>query len=69
MNENTLLGCPYCGDTQDMPSEEILEKFGDIALKCCDFEMLRLDRRRLYQILKGMDELKRNIEAEITKDF
>lgn len=69
MNENTLLCCLYCGDTMDMPSEEMLERFGHMVLDCCDFEMAKLDKGHLYKILKGIDELKKNIELEITKDF
>lgn len=69
MNENILLACPYCGDTMDMPSEEMLERFGYSVLECCDHDMIKLNRNYLYKILKGMEELKKNIEFEITKDF
>ena len=64
-----LLACPYCGDTMEMPSEDILERFGRAALDCCEFEMLKLDRSNLYKLLKGLDMLKVAIEHEITKDF
>jgi len=64
-----LLACPYCGDTMDMPSEDLLERFGHSALECCGFEMIKLDRGNLYKLLKGLDSLKKSIEHEITKDF
>ncbi|MHA2280301.1 MAG: hypothetical protein ACXAC5_05580 [Promethearchaeota archaeon] len=64
-----LLACPYCGDTMDMPSPELLERFGQSALECCDFEMIKLDKGNLYKLLKGLDKLKTSIEHEITKDF
>lgn len=69
INEDILLACPYCGDTMDMPSEEALERFGRVALECCDFEMIKLHKGHLYKLLKGIEVLKTNIEAEITKDF
>lgn len=64
-----LLACPYCGDTMDMPNEDILQRFGESALDCCGFRMLKLDRGNLYKLLKGLDALKTAIEHEITKDF
>jgi hypothetical protein len=64
-----LLACPYCGDTMDMPNEELLERFGQAALNCCEFKMITLDRGNLYKLLKGLDTLKVAIEHEITKDF
>ena len=64
-----LLGCPYCGDTMDMPNEAVLERFGETALKCCGTKMLELNRSNLYMLLKGLEKLKEAIEYEITKDF
>ena len=69
IKEDTILCCPYCGDTMDMPSPELLEKFGQSALECCNFEMIKLDKSNLYRLLKGLDKLKTSIEHEITKDF
>ena len=66
---DALLACPYCGDTMDMPSEEIMKRFGEAALECCDFKMVPLDRGNLYKLLKGLETLKKVIEEEITKDF
>lgn len=68
-NSNTLLGCAYCGDTMDMPSEEMVKKFGAIALNCCETPMIQLNKGNLYRLLKGLDKLKSNVETEITKDF
>jgi hypothetical protein len=53
----------------DMPSEEIINKFGEEALNCCDFKMIALDRSNLYKLLKGLEALNQSIEDEITKDF
>lgn len=66
--ENTLLACPYCGDTMDMPNEDIIKRFG-MALDCCEFPMVKLDKSNLYKLLKGLDALKTAVEREITKDF
>jgi len=66
---DSFLACAYCGELMDMPSEEILEKFGDIALECCDFKMITLNRSNLYKLLKGVEKLKSAIENEIIKDF
>lgn len=64
-----MLACCMCGDTMDHPSKELLEKFGQNALECCEHTMVVLDRSNLYKLLKGLDALKRSIEREITKDF
>ena len=64
-----LLACPYCGDTMDMPNEDILKRFGQKALECCNFDMIKLDRSNLYKLLKGLDTLKTAVGHEITKDF
>lgn len=70
MNTNDqLLACPYCGDTMDHPSEDIIKRFGEAALECCDFKMITLDKSNLYKLLKGLEKLKTSIEYEITKDF
>lgn len=68
-NEDILLVCLMCGDTMDCPSDEIIEKFGTAALKCCDFDMARVNKENLYKLLKSLDKLKATIEHEITKDF
>lgn len=67
--EDIFLGCVWCGDIMDMPSEDLLKKFGPTALKCCGFEMVKLSRENLYKLLKGLDKLKAAVENEITKDF
>jgi len=67
--DDWLLACMYCGDTMDMPSEELIERFGKAALECCDFKMTKINKSNLYKLLKGLEKLKTSIEYEITKDF
>jgi hypothetical protein len=59
--------CIYCGDVMDEPTERQIEVFG--MPTCCDYDMLKVERNKIYDILKGMTNLKAKLEQEITKGF
>jgi len=58
-----LLFCPYCGDTMSAPTEEQVSIFG--PPKCCDYEMVVMDRNKLHTVVKALDRLKESLEAKI----
>lgn len=60
-----ILICIYCGDLMDAPNEKQIEIFGKPT--CCDFDMLRIEREKMHTIMRSLDTLKANIEAEVLK--
>ena len=60
-----VLICMYCGDLMDHPGERAIEVFG--TPQCCEFDMLMVERDKLYRIHEGLDELKKKIEEEMIK--
>ena len=69
MNEDNILICFNCGEIRDMPSEEIVERFGDAILECCDRRMYRFERNKLYVLVKNIDQIKEQLEKQIVEDF
>lgn len=57
--------CIYCGDVMDEPTERQIEIFGMPA--CCNQDMLKVERNKIYDIIKGMANLKTKLEEEILK--
>ena len=58
--------CLLCGDTMNAPNERQIEIFG--YPKCCEgLDMLKTDRNHLFKIVKGLDNLKAKLEAEILR--
>jgi len=57
--------CIYCGDLMDEPTERQVAVFGMPA--CCSYDMLQVERNKLYDIIKGMANLKVKLEQEILK--
>jgi hypothetical protein len=65
--KDSILACPYCGDIMEQLTKEQRKVFGKPT--CCDNEMLTIDRARVYEMIKGLDTLKSNLERETIKDF
>ena len=59
--------CMYCGDLMEKPSEKMLTLFGEGALNCCELPMVKVERNKIYQVVKAVDKLKENLEKEILK--
>lgn len=66
MNE-TICVCLYCGDIMNCPDERQQEVFG--WPKCCEHDMVKADKTKIYSIIKALDTLKRKLEMEIVKDL
>ena len=71
MNENNdmvdpIIVCLLCGDFMEHPTDRQLELFG--WPKCCDeLKMVCLERNKIIKIIKGLDNLKIKLEAEMIK--
>jgi len=57
--------CIYCGDVMEAPNERQREIFG--IPTCCEFEMLSIEREKMHTIVRSIDNLRTNLEAEILK--
>lgn len=57
--------CPYCSESMDFPTDRQLELFG--WPECCGERMLTLNREKLFKLVKGLDNLKIKLEAEMIK--
>jgi len=66
MIEDTILVCLLCGEITEMPSEAQMKIFKN-ALTCCESNMIKLDRNKIYKIIKSLDTVKSKLEAEIIK--
>lgn len=62
---NILMACLYCGDVMPRPSDEMLERFGDDTLNCCDHRMAEVDMNDMYKVVRNLDKLREHIEAEM----
>ena len=69
MSENEMIDpvmmCIYCGETMDVPNEKQIKIFG--FPNCCEEDMLKIERNKLFKIVKGLDSLKTKLEAEILR--
>lgn len=59
--------CPYCGEVNEPPNEEMATLFGLSEPRCCDYNMLKVERNHLFDMVKGVEKLKENLESEILK--
>ncbi len=57
--------CLYCGSTQEALTKEQIKIFG--KPRCCEYDMVHLDRDKMLIVVKALDKLKKNIEEEILK--
>ena len=64
-DNNTLMACLYCGDVMQRPSDEMLERFGEDTLSCCDHRMAEIDMNDMYKVVRNLDKLREHIEAEM----
>ena len=62
-----ILVCIYCGDLMDYPTENQLRIFGGNMPDCCGLKMLTVERNKLWEIAKGMENLKKKIEEEMLR--
>lgn len=69
MNEDYVLICFECAEITDMPSEQALEKFGDMLLECCGEKMYKVERNKLYLLTTKLDKVKEALEQEVAKQF
>lgn len=69
MNEDNILICFHCGEIRDMPSEEAVERFGDMILECCDHRMYQFESNKLYLLVKNMETVKEKLEQQIVEEF
>ncbi len=58
--------CIYCGEFMNALTDEQIKIFGKPI--CCDFNMLKVEREKLHTMVRSIDTLKKNLEAEILKD-
>ena len=63
MEMDKLNVCLYCGRTQKALTKEQLKVFGKPM--CCEYVMAEMDRNKIYVVVKALDELRKNLEAEI----
>ena len=63
MEMDRLMYCVYCGRTQTAFTKAQLKAFGKPT--CCEYLMAEMDRNKIYAVVKALEELKRNLEAEI----
>jgi len=57
--------CIYCGDVMEAPNERQIEMFGKPI--CCGFDMLHVEREKMHTVVRSLDNLRQNLEAEILK--
>ena len=58
--------CIYCGFFLDTyPNEKQMKIFG--KPRCCDYDMLKIERNKLHTIVRAIDKLKGNLESELLK--
>ena len=60
-----IVFCVYCGDIMNCPDERQQEIFG--WPKCCEHDMIKADKTKIYSIIKALDILKKKLENEIIK--
>lgn len=60
--------CLYCGEINEPPNEQMAALFGMTSgPRCCEFKMAKAERNNLYDMIKGVEKLKANLENEILK--
>lgn len=57
--------CLYCGEIIPFLTKEQIKVFK--KPKCCEYDMVPLDRDKMLIVVKALDKLKKNIEEEILK--
>lgn len=61
IKDPTLI-CVYCGEMMKSLTKEQIKIFGKPS--CCGFDMLVIDKSKIYSIIKGLDVLKNNLEKD-----
>lgn len=69
MREDNVLICFDCCEIRDEPSEESIERFGDIVLQCCDKPMLKYNRSKLVILAKNLDTIKDRVEHMVVEGY
>ena len=60
-----FLICVYCGEIMESLNERQVKIFG--VPTCCNFNMLQIEREKIHVIVRALDNLRKNLEAELLK--